>query len=202
LINFLWWFNPGLYTPVQFFLTNQLHTSDDAYSNFLGIFAISFIPTYLLYGCLCTKIPPSKLLWWGTIIAVPQMVPLAFVHSGNLALALAVPMGLMGGVANAAYFDLAMRSCPAGLQGALMMLVSAGIMLAARGSDLLGAKLYASSPAHGFLYCVIATTAVYTLILPVIPLIPKELIATPDGQRNAAIDAEAAAAASGTTGAA
>jgi len=202
LINFLWWFNPGLYTPVQFFLTNQLHTSDDAYSNFLGIFAISFIPTYLLYGCLCTKIPPSKLLWWGTIIAVPQMVPLAFVHSGNLALALAVPMGLMGGVANAAYFDLAMRSCPAGLQGTLMMLVSAGIMLAARGSDLLGAKLYASSPAHGFLYCVIATTAVYTLILPVIAFIPKELIATADGQRNAAIDAEAAAAASGATGAA
>jgi MFS family permease len=202
LINFLWWFNPGLYTPVQFFLTNQLHTADDAYSNFLGIFAISFIPTYLLYGYLCTKIPPNKLLWWGTLIAIPQMVPLAFVHSGGLALALAVPMGLMGGVANAAYFDLAIRSCPAGLQGTLMMLVSAGIMLAARGSDLLGAKLYASSPAHGFLYCVIATTAVYALILPVIPFIPKDLIATADGQRNAAIDADAAAVAGGTAGAA
>lgn len=202
LINFLWWFNPGLYTPVQFFLTNQLHTADDAYSNFLGIFAISFIPTYLLYGYLCTKIPPNRLLWWGTLIAIPQMVPLAFVHSGNLALALAVPMGLMGGLANAAYFDLAMRSCPAGLQGTLMMLVSAGIMLAARGSDLLGAKLYASSPANGFLYCVIATTAVYTLILPVIPFIPQELIATADGQRNAAIDAEAASVAGGAAGAA
>jgi MFS family permease len=199
LINFLWWFNPGLYTPVQFFLTNQLHTSDDAYSNFLGIFAISFIPTYLLYGFLCTKIPPNKLLWWGTLIAIPQMVPLAFVHSGALALALAVPMGLMGGLANAAYFDLAIRSCPAGLQGTLMMLVSAGIMLAARGSDLLGAKLYASSPANGFLYCVIATTAVYTLILPVIPFIPKELIATADGQRNAAIDADAASVAGGAS---
>lgn len=83
-----------------------------------------------------------------------------------------------------------------------MMLVSAGIMLAARGSDLLGAKLYASSPANGFLYCVIATTAVYTLILPVIPFIPKELIATADGQRNAAIDADAAAVAGGSAGAA
>jgi predicted MFS family arabinose efflux permease len=195
LISFLWWFNPGLYTPVQFFLTNQLHTSDAAYSNFLGIFAISFIPTYLLYGFLCTKIPPNRLLWWGTIIAIPQMVPLAFVHSGDLALLLAVPMGLMGGLANAAYFDLAMRSCPAGLQGTLMMLVSAGIMLAARGSDLLGAKLYASSPTHGFLYCVVATTAVYVLILPVIPFIPKELIATTDGERNPAIEAEAVAAA-------
>jgi MFS family permease len=193
LISFLWWFNPGLYTPVQFYLTNQLHTSDAVYSYFLGVFAISFIPTYLLYGYLCTKLPPSKLLWWGTIIAVPQMVPLAFVHSGNLALALAAPMGLMGGLANAAYFDLSMRSCPPGLQGTLMMLVSAGIMLASRGSDLLGAKIYASSPAHGFLYCVIATTAVYALILPAILLIPKHLIATADGQPNPEIAAEVVA---------
>jgi hypothetical protein len=193
LISFLWWFNPGLYTPVQFYLTNQVHTSDAVYSYFLGIFAISFIPTYLLYGFLCTRMAPNKLLWWGTIIAVPQMVPLAFVHSGNLALALAAPMGLMGGMANAAYFDLAMRSCPPGLQGTLMMLVSAGIMLASRGSDLLGAKIYASSPAHGFLYCVIATTAVYALILPVILWIPKQLIATADGEPNPAIEAEVAA---------
>src|SRR6202000_2112772 len=117
-------------------------------------------------------------LWWGTLIAAPQMIPLVFVHSGNLALAMAGPMGLMGGMANPADFDLAMRSCPPGLQGTLMMLVSAGIMLASRGSDLLGAKIYASSPAHGFEYCVIATCAVYALILPVIPWIPKQLIAT------------------------
>jgi hypothetical protein len=137
------------------------------------------------------------LLWWGTVIAVPQMVPLAFVHSGDLVLILAVPMGLMGGVATAAYYDLAMRSCPPGLQGTLMMLVSAGIMLASRGSDLLGAKIYASSPTHGFLYCVIATCAVYALILPVIPWIPKQLIATADGERNPAIDAEVTAEISG-----
>lgn len=198
LINFLWWFNPGLYTPVQFFLTNKLHAPDSSYANFLGVFAISFIPTYLLYGWLCTRIAARRLLWWGTIVAVPQMVPLAFVHSGDLVLVLAVPMGLMGGVATAAYYDLAMRSCPPGLQGTLMMLVSAGIMLASRGSDLLGAKIYASSPVHGFLYCVIATCAVYALILPVIPWIPKQLIATADGERNPAIEAEVAAEISGS----
>jgi predicted MFS family arabinose efflux permease len=189
LISFLWWFNPGLNTPVQFYLTNQLHASDAAYSNFLGVFAVSFIPTYLLYGYLCTRMPPNRLLWWSTLIAVPQMVPLAFVHSGDTALIFAVPMGLMGGMATAAYFDLAVRSCPPGLQGTLMMLVSAGVMLAARGGDLLGAKLYASSE-HGFLYCVIATTIVYALILPVILWIPKEVIATTDGQQNPALDAE------------
>jgi hypothetical protein len=54
----------------------------------------------------------------------------------------------------------------------------------------LGAKIYASSPAHGFLYCVIATTIVYALILPVIPWIPKDLIANADGEPSPAIEAE------------
>jgi hypothetical protein len=45
-----------------------------------------------------------------------------------------------------------------------------------------------SSPAHGFLHCVIATTAVYAMILPLILLIPKRLIATADGELSRAAD--------------
>jgi len=131
--------------------------------------------------------PPDS---WGTIVAVPQMIPLTLIHSANLALALAVPIGLLGGVATAAYFDLAMRSCPPGLQGTLMMLVDGVLALSNRGGDLLGSRIYNSSPAHGFLYCVIATTIVYALILPLILLVPKELIATADGEPNPRIAAE------------
>jgi MFS family permease len=160
------------------------------YSYYNGIFAISFIPTFLLYGFLCKRVALKNLLWWGTIVAVPQMIPLAFIHSGKLALLLAVPIGLMGGVATASYFDLAMRACPPGLQGTLMMLVDGVFALSARGGDLLGSKIYNSSPTHGFLYCVIATTAVYALILPLILLVPKELIATADGQPNPILEAE------------
>jgi hypothetical protein len=104
--------------------------------------------------------------------------PLAFIHSGNLALVLAVPIGMMGGIAVGAYFDLAMRSCPPGLQGTLMMLVDGVLELSGRAGDLLGSQIYNSSPTHGFLYCVIVTTVVYALILPTILLVPKELIAT------------------------
>ena len=190
VICFLWNFAPGAATPLQFYLSNQLHASDAVYSYYNGIFAAAFIPTLLLYGFLCKKVSLSKLLWWGTIIAVPQMIPLAFIHSGNLALVLAVPIGLMGGIATAAYFDLAMRSCPPGLQGTLMMLVDGVFTLSGRGGDLLGSKIYNSSPNHGFLYCVIATTAVYTLILPVILMVPKALIATADGEPNPEVKAE------------
>jgi MFS family permease len=190
LINFLWNFAPGAATPLQFYLTNELHASDAVYSYFNGIFAASFVPTFLLFGFLCKRVPLKKLLWWGTIVAIPQMIPLAFIHSGNLALLLAVPIGLMGGVSTAAYFDLAMRSCPPGLQGTLMMLVDGVLVLSARGGDLLGSKIYNSSPVNGFLYCVIATTVVYALILPLILLVPKKLITTADGEQNPEIEAE------------
>jgi Na+/melibiose symporter-like transporter len=191
LICFLWNFAPGAATPLQFYLTNELHASDAVYSYYNGIFAAAFIPTFVLYGFLCKKVSLNKLLWWGTIIAVPQMIPLAFIHSGNLALVLAAPIGLMGGVATAAYLDLAMRSCPPGLQGTLMMLVDGVFALSARGGDLLGSKIYNSSPTHGFMYCVIATSVVYALILPLILLVPKELIATADGEPNPEVEAEA-----------
>jgi len=80
-------------------------------------------------------------LWWGALVAVPQMIPPAFIHSGALAQILAASIGLMGGIATAAYFDLAMRSCPAGLQGTLMMLVDGVYILSARGGDVLGARI-------------------------------------------------------------
>jgi len=187
LICFLWNFAPGSSTPLQFYLTNQLHASDAAFSYYTGIFAAAFVPTFLLYGFLCKKVALKKLLWWGTIVAVPQMVPLALIHSAQAALWLAAPIGLMGGVATAAYFDLAMRSCPKGLQGTLMMMVDGVLALSFRGGDLLGSYIYGSSPTHGFLYCVIATTAVYIAILPLIWLVPPELIATADGQPNPAV---------------
>jgi len=184
LLMFLWCFAPGAQTPLQFYLTNELHASDAVYSYFNGIFAASFIPTFLLYGYLCKKVSLEKLLWWGTAIAVPQMIPLAFIHSANLALLLAAPIGMMGGVVTAALYDLAMRSCPPGLQGTLMMMVDGVYWLSQRGSDLLGSRIYNSSPAHGFLYCVIAITIVYASMLPVILLVPKELISTAEGVAN------------------
>jgi hypothetical protein len=95
----------------------------------------------------------------------------------------------MGGLAGAAYYDLAIRSCPPGLQGTLMMLVAGLWTLALRAGDLLGSRIYASSPSHGFLYCVIAATSTTALILPLILWIPKQLIATADGEPNPAIEA-------------
>ena len=108
------------------------------------------------------------------------MIPLLFIHSVTGALIAAVPIGLMGGVATAAYLDLMIRSCPRGLQGTLMM-TSAGLFAIVQGlGNVLGTKLY--DHFGGFTVCVIAITLVYTLILPVLLLVPNGLIDTADGQ--------------------
>jgi hypothetical protein len=72
----------------------------------------------------------------------------------------------------------------------MMTLITAGNLLSSRGSDLLGSKIYASSPHYGFVYCVVATTIVYALIVPVILLVPKEVMSTTDGQANPELDAQ------------
>lgn len=193
LILFLFQFSPGSNTPLQFYLTNTLHASDAAYGAFLAIFSVAFVPPFLLYGWLCKRVALKHLLFWGTIITIPQMIPLAFIHTPTQALWLAIPIGMMGGIAYAAYLDLAMRSCPPGLQGALMMMADGMFYLSYRAGDLLGSAIYSSSPKYGFTYCVIAITLVYASILPVLLLIPKGLTDTRDGERNASVDATVAA---------
>jgi hypothetical protein len=193
LINFMWNFAPGSATPLQYYLTNELHASDAVYANFNAIFAASFVPTFFVYGFLCKKVTLRNLLIWGTVAAIPQMIPLAIVRTPESAMWLAAPIGLMGGVATAAYLDLAIRSCPSGLQGTLMMAVDAVLVISLRFGDRLGAAIYDANPARGFLHCVIATTLVYSLILPLVLVIPKHIVATPDGESRGVGEAEALA---------
>ncbi|HEY4941611.1 MAG TPA: MFS transporter [Rhizomicrobium sp.] len=175
----LWNFSPGGTTVLQYYLSNTLHASDAQWGAYNAIFTISFVPTYVLFGYLSPRYPLSALLWWGTLAAIPQMIPLLFIHSVNAALVAAIPIGLLGGVATAAYLDLMIRACPRGLEGTLMMLAWSMFALAGNFGNLLGTNLYEFH--GGFVVCVIATTVVYALILPVLALVPKKLIATPDG---------------------
>ena len=120
------------------------------------------------------------MLLWGTVIAVPQMVPLLFIHSVTGALIAAVPIGLMGGIATGAYLDLIIRACPRGLEGTTLMLASSLYFLVSRFGDVLGTRLY--DRFGDFDVCVIAITVVYALMLPALLLVPRQLIASADGQ--------------------
>jgi len=178
LIWMLWNFAPGTQTPLQYYLQNTLHGSDLQWGEWNAIFAASFTPTFLLYGVLCRRYPLRTLLWWGTVAAVPQMVPLLFINSMLGALIAAVPIGLMGGVATGAYLDLLIRSCPEALQGSVLMMSGALYTVVSRFGDVLGTALY--DRYGGFGVCVAAITLVYAAILPVLWLVPRQLVERAD----------------------
>jgi hypothetical protein len=177
--SLLWNFSPGTSTVLQYYMSNSLHASDAQWGAFNAIYSIAFLPTFALFGFLSPKVSLRALLWWGTIVAVPQMVPLLFIHSANAVLIAAVPIGLMGGVATAAYMDLLIRSCPKGLEGTLMMMSWSMYALAMNFGNLWGTDLYEHH--GGFAACVLATTLVYALIIPVLLVVPRRLIDAPDG---------------------
>jgi hypothetical protein len=179
----LGWLNlakSGQPSQIWFYLQDALHATDAQWGQWNAIFAASFIPTFLVFGVLCRKLPLKTLLFWGTVVAIPQMIPLAFISSASGALIAAVPIGLMGGVASAAYLDLMIRSCPKGLQGTMLMASSSLYAIAVRFGDVLGTNLY--DRFKNFNVCVIAITVVYASILLVLLVVPKRLTTTADGE--------------------
>ncbi len=176
----LWNFAPGSSTPLQYYLQNTLKAPDSVWGQWSAIFAASFVPTYILFGWLCTRVSLKKLLWWGTLVAIPQFVPLLFINSTTAALIAAIPMGLMGGMATAAYLDLMIRSCPPRLQGTAMMASSGLYYISSHLGDVWGAFIYEKY--GGFAICVAMITIAYTLIVPILATVSDELTILPDNE--------------------
>jgi MFS family permease len=180
-IWFLWSFAPGSATPLQYYMQNTLHATDAQWGEWNAIFAAGFIPTYLVYGALVRWVTARTLFLWTTIVGVPQFVPLYFIHSVDTALIAAALIGLLGGACSAAFIDLLIRSCPRGLQGTTMMFSASLYWVAIRFGDVLGTQLY--DRFGGFATCVLAITVTYAAILPLLLLVPKDLVDTKAGER-------------------
>jgi predicted MFS family arabinose efflux permease len=180
LIQLLWQFSPATGTVLQYHIVDNLHATDTQWGLWQGIFFGSFIPIYAAYALLSRRFRLRPLLWFGFTLAVFQMCPLLFVDDAVGALIAAAPMGLIGGLAQAALVDLTIRSAPRGSQGTMMMLFYALYYLSIRVGDLVGAWIYDKH--GGFTPAVVGTIIVYALILPVILLVPKHLTATKDGE--------------------
>jgi Na+/melibiose symporter-like transporter len=174
----LWNFAPGATTPLQYYLQDTLKADDAQWGQWNAIFVASFAPTFLMFGVLCRHFELRTLLILGTIIAIPQMVPLMFVQSSTGALLAAIPIGLMGGLATAAYLDWIIRSAPRGLEGTTLMMSATLYFIATRFGDFIGAHLYNSY--SGFAACVAAITCASALILPLVLSTPRAELAVRD----------------------
>ena len=179
-IFFLWNFSPGWGTPMFYHLTERVHISSELFGTFTALQSAFYLPTTLLYGFLCVRVPLSRLLWWGTIVAILQG-PIMFLALGPAStIGVAILFGLFGGFATAAYLDLIMRSCPKGLEGTAMMIAQTSTYaLAGSSGNLLGSWIYSTG---GFASAVIITTLATALIVPVLWAVPPALTATRDGE--------------------
>jgi len=175
-------FSPGQGIVLQYYLVDRLQATDAIYGYWYAAFLAGFLPMFLVYGYLCQRVRFGRLLTLSALITIPQVIPLAFIHSPIGAVVLAVPIGMMGGLMWAAINDLAMRSCPRGLHGTLMMFVSGMNALGIRGGDLIGTRIYIWGGDDGFRWCVAVTTLMYVLLLGVIRCVPEHVTATADGE--------------------
>jgi hypothetical protein len=171
LIWTLWNLAPGSATPLQFYIQDVLGGTTGQWGQWNALYTAAFIPTFLLFGALCSRVPFQDLLKWGTLIAIPQFVPLIAAGSLGMALLVAIPIGLMGGLASAAYVALLMRVAPRGLQGTMMMSASSAYFAATRFGDVFASALY--DWFGGFTICVILCTAVYASIFFLLPRSPQ-----------------------------
>jgi MFS family permease len=173
LINFMWNFAPGSNTALLFFLTSDhVHLNSGQYGTFRAVTAVAFVPTMLLYGYLCRKYSLRKLIWFFAFIGIPQLAFMPYIHSFAFSIVIAIFIGITGGGLTAAIWDLTLRVAPKGMEGTAMLLVVAGNALVGNEGDYIGSRLYSEG---GFVYCAIAITAVYALIVPVLPFIPRSV---------------------------
>lgn len=189
LIWLLWNFSPGTQTVLQYYMSDKLQASDAQWGAYNALFSIAGVPMFVLFGFLSRRFSLRALLWCGAVLGTWQMIPLLLAHSANEVVFASIPVGLLGGIATAAYLDLLIRACPRGLEGAMMMTAWSMYAVATNFGNVWGTSLYERH--GGFLACVVATTAVYALILPTILLVPRRLIASTDGvalPRNASDD--------------
>lgn len=166
----LWNLAPGSATPLQFYIQDVLGGTTGQWGQWNALYTAAFIPTVLLFGALCSRVAFQDLLKWGTLIAIPQFVPLLLVGSLGMAMLVAMPIGLMGGLASAAYVALLMRSSPPGLQGTMMMSASSAYFVATRFGDVFASALY--DWFGDFTVCVVLCTAIYASIFFLLPRSP------------------------------
>jgi hypothetical protein len=108
------------------------------------------------------------------------MAPLLIAHTPTQALIAAAALGVIGGLGQAAYTDLAIRACPKGLEGSMIMMFIAMYYVSLRFGDVLGAYLFDKQ--GGYHTAVYASMGVYALILPMLLLVPRRLTHTYEGE--------------------
>jgi predicted MFS family arabinose efflux permease len=175
----LWQIMPGWGTPLVFHLTNTLKLSETQVGVVQAYYPFCMAAAGLAYVPLCGRFRLGPLLWVSMILGIIVAPSALLMHDYSSAIAIQILVGVVWGVGNAALYDLMLRSYPEGLHGTGAM-VMAGIYSGAyMFSDWWGSWIFERG---GFGTAMLITTITSLCMLPVLLWIPKNIMASRDGE--------------------
>ncbi len=175
-----WNFVPGWFTPLLFHMTKTVKMSSDQYGLFQAVMAAGNGVAIIFYGFLCRRMTLHPLLWIGTLFGIIPSVMMFLIHTPSQGMVLAFIAGPLNGIANAAYMDLLIRSCPRKMEGTGTTLVYSINLLAVAVSDVFGAWLYQRG---GYVLAFSVSAMTTATVFLFIPFLPRHLIAYRDGEQ-------------------
>lgn len=172
--------SPGFGTPLFFYQTDTLKFSSQFIGNLGLVAGVAGLLGTLLYGVLCGRVPLSRLLAAGIVLsALGSLLYLGY-HSHRAAIGIEAANAFLSVAVEIALMDLAARATPRGSEALCYSLLMSAFNLAAAVSDVFGSWLYDKQhlPLPDLIWINAVTSALPLLGLP---LIPRALMAKPDG---------------------
>lgn len=165
--------------PLFFYQTATLKFSSQFIGN-LGL--ISGLGGVVLYGVLCSRVPLNRMLAAGIVFsAVGSLLFLGY-HSHRAALGIEAANAFLSAGVAVALLDLAARATPRGSEALCYSLLMSAANLGVSLANVSGSWLYEKQhvPLPDLIWINAVTSALPLLALP---LIPRALMAHPDGKR-------------------
>ena len=164
-VLFLHSFSPGWGTPLLYYLTDTVHLSSDAFGICRAAQHGGVLVAAGLYALLHRRLPFERLLFIVVAVNVLPAFGFLLIRDAAGAFVVCAVIGLLCGLSSVAVFDLLMRSCPRGLEGAGTAAGFSAIGLASALGDVAGATLYAHG---GFVTCLVVDAVATAAILPLL----------------------------------
>ncbi len=114
-----------------------------------------------------------QLLMLAIVINILPAFLYLLIGGATSAIVISALVGLLSGFSTVAVFDLLMRCCPPGLEGAGIALGHSAFGLGGAVGDVMGAGIYVRG---GFVLCLVVDAAATILILPMLRRLPAALM--------------------------
>ena len=158
---FLYYFSPGLGTPLYYYMTDDLKFSQGFIGILGSIGAAGWVAGALLYRWLLDDWPSRRLLYLSIVLGTVTTAAYVFLHDETSAAILGFCSGFAAMAATVATVTLAADYCPPRSEGFTFAIMMSVINLATLAANNVGSYLY-DAPFHKNLIPLILVSAAFT----------------------------------------